>query len=378
MTADLSGGLDSSSLALLAAEHVAGVLTYENAAAPVTDDLAHARHYVRLAPGLRQHVVKATPGDLPYQVLGPLGEQPHGSSLATGALRARLRCAAELRSRVHLVGDGGDVVLGAPPAYLADLARRGNLLMLWRHSVAWARLRGRSPRKLVGHAVRLGMTTRRKALGALAATLETGRPAEAESWEADRIAYWPCPRPNWLTRSARRSLATHIRDTAAQLPEHELDVGDAVTMEWVRQQALTLRTIRAVGAEFGIEVHAPFMDTGVVRACLSLPAHRRADPTTPKPLLRAALAGLVPQAVLARTTKGDYTRDAYLGVRRAAPALRRMLAESVAADHGLLEPGPVHAALDGAVQGLPTPWGALNQVFAVEAWLREREEGGLP
>jgi asparagine synthase (glutamine-hydrolysing) len=382
VTSDLSGGLDSFTVALLASEHVDGelpVLTYSNPTAPVTDDLAHARHHVRLASGLRQHLVDAGPEHLPFQVLGPVGDLPHGSLVATGALRARLRRAAELGSRIHLVGEGGDVILSSPPAYLPDLARRGEVVRLWRHCTAWARLRGRSPLALFRRAVLLGGTTRHRALTALAAAVEAGRPVRTESWEQDRIAYWPRPHSNWLTRTARQSLAAHIRDTADRPPaEDELGVGDVVTTEWVRQQALTLSTVRAVGAEFGIEVHAPFMDTEVVKACLSLPAYRRADPTMPKPLLRAALAGIVPEAVLARTTKGDYTRDAYLGVRRAAPALRRLLSESVAADYGILEPGPVLDVLEDAIQGLPTPWGALHQVFAVEAWLRQYEEGGSP
>jgi asparagine synthase (glutamine-hydrolysing) len=378
VTADLSGGLDSTSLALLALEYTdeLPLLTYVNPVAPVTDDLEHARHHVRTATNLRQHLVRAGPDDLPYTTLGPVGELPHGSLTSTGALRARLRRAAELGSRVHLVGEGGDVVVGAPVAYLADLARRGDLARRWRYCVAGARLRARSPLVLFRRAVRLAGTTRRRALTALAAELESGDATPTEAWEQDRIAYWPRPHPRWLTRPARKPLAEHLRDVAGQLvADDDTGVGDSVTAAWVRQQALTLHTVRQVGAEFGIDVHAPFMDTEVVRACLSLPAYRRADPTLPKPLLRAALAGRVPDAVLARTTKGDYTRDAYLGVRRAAPALRRLLSEPVAADLGILEPGPVRDVLERAVQGMPTPWGALNQVIAVETWLREREEG---
>ncbi|WP_206796486.1 lasso peptide isopeptide bond-forming cyclase [Amycolatopsis sp. MtRt-6] len=381
MTFDLSGGLDSTSLTLLAAGDLGDLdsLTYINPAAPVTDDVEFAGQHARSGSGIRQHLVSLRPEHLPYQVLHPTGDRPHGSSLATGALRARFARATELGSQAHVTGEGGDVVLKAPAAYLADLARHGELTRLWYDCVAWARLRGRTPLALVGHALKLSRTTRRQALRSLAKDVAAGRPLGAESWEADRIAYWRRPSAQWLTPAARRSLAAHIRDTADHLPgDDALEAGDVVTLELLRQQTLTLRTVRAVGAEFGIDVHAPFMDTEVVRACLALPARRRADPRTPKPLLRAALDGLVPAAVLARTTKGDYTRDVYAGVRRAAPVLRRMLTESVAADHGILEPGPVRVVLEDAIQGMPAPWGALHQVFAVEAWLREREEGGRP
>ncbi|GLY38386.1 asparagine synthase [Amycolatopsis sp. NBRC 101858] len=380
-TFDLSGGLDSTSLTVLAAGELGELdsFTSVNPAAPVTDDIEFAGRHARSVTGIRHHLVPAGPRHLPYQVLRPTGDWPHGSSLATGALRTRLARAVEFGSQAHLTGEGGDVVLKAPAAYLADLARHGELTRLWSDCVAWARLRGRTPLALVSRAVTLSRTTRRRALDSLAEDVAAGRPVGAESWEADRIAYWRRPSAQWLTPAARRSLAAHIRETADHLAEDDdLDAGDVVTQELVRQQTLTLRTVRAVGAEFGVEVHAPFMDTEVVRACLALPARRRADPRTPKPLLRAALSGLVPPAVLARTTKGDYTRGVYLGVRRAAPVLRRMLTESVAADHGILEPGPVREVLEGAIQGMPTPWGALHQVFAVEAWLREREEGVRP
>jgi asparagine synthase (glutamine-hydrolysing) len=380
-TFDFSGGIDSTSLVLLAGRHLDWIhgLTYVNPAAPVTDDVEHARHHARLAGGLRRHLVHGTREHLPYQRFSPPTELPHGSLVATGPLRARLQYAAELGSKVHVVGEGGDVVVGAPHGYLADLARRGDVVRLWQHCMAWGRLRARSPLAVFRRAVLTGRTTRCQALRDLASAIEAGRADRRDTWETGAIAHVPRPWAHWLTPAARRSLAEHVRDVAdRRTTAPDVGVGDATTAEWVRQQALTLGSARAVGAEYGIEVHAPFMDTDVVRACVSVPAHRRADPKVPKPLLRAALSGLVPDAVLARGTKGNYTRDAHLGVRRAATALRRLMAEPVAADLGVLEPAPVRAVLDRAVQGMPTPWGALNQVFAVETWLRHREEVATP
>ena len=381
ITFDLSGGIDSTSLVLLAGRDLDRLhsLTYVNPSAPVTDDVEHARRHARLAGGLHQNLVHGAPEHLPYQVLGPVAELPHGSLVATGALRARLQRAAELGSKAHVVGEGGDVVVGAPQGYLADLARQGDMVRLWRHCLAWGRVRARSPLAVFRRAVLTGSLTRPQALRELASAIEAGRTDRPVTWETNRIAHVPRPWAHWLTPAARCSLAEHVLAVAdGEATTPDVGVGDAATMEWVRQQALTLSTVRAVGAEYGIEVHAPFMDTDVVRACVSLPAHRRADPKVPKPLLRAALSGLVPDAVLTRTTKGDYTRDAHLGVRRAATVLRGIMADPVAADLGILEPAPVREVLDHAIQGLPTPWGALNQAFAVETWLRQREKVAQP
>lgn len=376
LTSDMSGGLDSTSLAFLAAGHTdVAVLTSYNPDAPVEDDLQRTRRYVRTARGLHHHLVPLAPDQLPYQEIGPAGDAPHGSSVAMGPLRSRLAVARALGSDVHLMGEGGDVVVGAPPAYFADLARRGELGRLWRDCVAWARLRGRAPLALFRRALLLGATTRRRALRLLATSLERADSPDPPTWESELIGYWSPPHTHWLPARTRRRLAQHVRAVADGLSDDDLGVGEVVTLGQLRHQTRTQQVVRAAAAETGVAVHAPFLDTAVVRACLALPARHRADLTVAKPLLRAALTGLVPDAVLARRTKGDYTRDAYQGVRRAAPQLRRLLSESVAADHGLIEPGPVRAALEGAVSGLPTPWGPLNQVLAVETWLRGHESG---
>jgi asparagine synthase (glutamine-hydrolysing) len=380
-TSDFSGGLDSTSLAFLAVRDIRvplPVLTSVDPGMPMHDDCTRAGEYARGVDRMRQHLVATTPEYLPYQEFGPTGDAPHGSVVAVGAIRARLVLAAQLGSDLHLTGEGGDLMAGAPPACLADLARRGDIARLWRHCVAWARLRNRSPLAVLRRAVALAGTSRAAALRSLAIALERGRPGAAASWEQDMVWYWTSPQVHWLTAPARHELAAHVRQVAERLPDHPAGVGDGVGLGWLRLQAATMRTVRAIGAELGVDVHAPFLDTDVARTCLGLPAHRRADPTVPKPLLRAALTGLVPDAVLARRTKGDYTRDAHLGVRRAATVLRRLLADSVAADHGIIEPGPIRRALDDAINGLPTPWGALNQALALEVWSRDQVKAGLP
>ncbi|OLF11558.1 hypothetical protein BLA60_11425 [Actinophytocola xinjiangensis] len=382
ITGDFSGGIDSSTLLLLALR--AGVpvsgFTFQNSDIEAEDDLVWARHFAAQAPGLTHHSVVATDEELPYQILSGPGEQPHPAALAAGPLRARLRLARDHGS-THLVGEGGDLVLGAPPAYLADLARQGEWAALWQHCLRWGRVRQCSPLSLLRRALAVGRVSRRQALRALATEIVLAAPArDRTAWHLGAIGYWEQPRGRWLTRRARTDLADHVHalaDDRQADPADGLGVADAVTLSQLRTQVVAERAVRATGREFGVDVHAPYLDSDVVRACLALPAWRRADPAVAKPLLRTALTGLVPDSVLTRTTKGNYVRGAYAGVRRAAPALRGLLAEPVAADHGLLDPVPVRAVLDSAVQGLPTPWRAFNQVLAVELWLRDLTAKGL-
>jgi asparagine synthase (glutamine-hydrolysing) len=380
LTADFSGGFDSTSLAFLAATGDApvDVFTSHHEGGPAdSDDVERARRYARLSPAMTHHLVQGAAEHLPFQNLVAAGDEPHATPIFLGALRARLAVARELGADVHLVGEGGDVVLNAPPAYLADLIRRGDLATAWRHCVTWGRLRTRSPLTLFRRAAALAATSRRQALLVLARDVQRGRPAGQPSWEDNWLRHWARPRTDWLTARARRQLAAGVRELADQETGSD-SVADLVTRSLLRGQTLTQRAVRDAGREFGISVHAPFLDADVVSACLSLPAHRRVDLAAPKPLLRRALAHLVPKAVLSHPAKGDYSKETHQGVRRAAPALRRLLADSAAADHGLIEPGPVRAVLDDAIQGLPTPWSSLNQVFAVELWLRELQGKAAP
>jgi asparagine synthase (glutamine-hydrolysing) len=370
LTTDFSGGFDSTSLAFLAAtgeKPIAALTSYQEGISGGSDDVERARRFARLG-ALTHHMVPGAPEHLPFQRLVAAGEEPHVTPIFIGPLLARLAAARELGADLHLVGEGGDVVLGAPPVYLADLVRAGDLATVWQHCVAWARLRTRSPLALFRRAVAVGMTSRRQALHGLARHIRHGHQTGASSWEGDWICHWRRPHADWLTARARRQLAAELHDVA-----DDASVSDLVTRSWLRSQALTQQAVRDAGRELGIRVHAPFLDADVVRACLSLPASRRVDPTMPKPLLRKALSHLVPKVVLSHPAKGDYTREAYHGVRHAAPVLRRLVEDSAAADHGLIEPAPVRVALERAIHGLPTPWGALNQVLAVELWLRERE-----
>ncbi|WP_167979584.1 asparagine synthase [Lentzea indica] len=370
LVSDLSGGLDSTSLAYLALDDVAElpVFTHYNPESPVLDDVERAERYVRSEPRFDQQVVKVSAEHLPYQELVSMGDEPHPASIACGPARLRLSAAAALGADVHLVGEGGDAVLWAPGAYFIDLARRGDLATLWRHCFAWARLRNRSPLSVFRRAVVMAGLGRRRALLRLADTLERGRLVDDMSWEVSVIARWDLPQVHWFTRSTRHLLAAQARFAADQ--ESDVDSAEFAVLSQLRLHGFAQRVLREAGDEVGVAVHAPFLDTAVVRAATTIPAHRRADPTVAKPLLKKALAGLVPDRVLSRETKGDYSREAYQGLRRAAPCLRKLLADSAAADFGLIDPVPVLQTIEDAVNGLRVPWGALNQVLAVEVWLR--------
>ncbi|MET4927180.1 asparagine synthase-related protein [Streptomyces sp. PSRA5] len=404
VSADFSGGLDSTSLAFLTLRHQAGplpVTTYHSALS-TCDDLAHAERFARLDPRLRMKVVTGDRETLTYQGLTGQGLTGHSGgdgrdsgepdSAAVAPARTRLRLAevARLGAGVHLGGEGGDALLVAPPGYLAALARPERLRRLARDSRELARARQQAPSAVAARAVGLARTPLATALRRLADGFESRaggdvadigdggggsfeRVAARDIGWLDAIAWWPEPgsESGWLTRAASKELAGLARQ-AAETARHTAGsrAGDLTALDNLRTSGAVQRQLSETARPFGVWPQAPFLDTDVIRACAALPAHLRAAPPAFKPLLGAALADLVPAPVLARRTKGDYGDEDYQGARARAPELRSMLLDSRLAELGVIEPAAVTAALDGALMGLRAPFPALNRLLAAEIWLR--------
>jgi asparagine synthase (glutamine-hydrolysing) len=374
LTTDFSGGMDSTSLAFLALNHRRGELgafVYHHPESP--DDLPYARQYARLDRRLRLQTVTGHHGTLSFQDLGHRGltgeTEPGVASVAR--TRLRLRHIASWGGGVHLGGEGGDALFAAPAAYLANLVRPGGLRRLRADSWVLARQRHVSPAAVLTSAVRLSRTPMATAMRRLAERLE--RPEQRDTTWLDTVSWWPEPggEAGWLTPAARRNLAELARLRAdAVTGEPRLTPGELWTRHELCASAATQRYLSDCAREFGVWPQAPFLDHDVVRTCLTLPAHLRAGPPAPKPLLATALAGMVPAETLARRTKGDYSAEDYGGARAASAALRSVLASSRLAELGVIEPAAVLASLRRAALGVQTAFPTLTRLLAVEAGLR--------
>jgi asparagine synthase (glutamine-hydrolysing) len=362
LSTDLSGGLDSSTVAALAAA------TRPDRALPAitlvctdlgSDDPAHARRVAVAVPGIT-HVELPLPGEVePYAALT---EMPRtDESFADVSIFARLRwwmtIVRELGGQAHLTGDGGDAVLTAPLAYLADLAQRRGFRELWSHAAGWARLRHRPLHRLVGAARRLAGTTQASAIEHYANALEregTGAPSPRR-WE-DLIAWAPPPPcPQWFTPHARELAATALRN-AFRGPGDRATPGDVASLGMVQAYGRAHRIHLELAAGLGVALHAPYLDDAVVAACLAVPAEQRTSPWQAKPLLRAAMTGRVPDAALVRSTKGDYSMLAYRGLSRHHRTVADLLTNSRLAGLGLIEEKAIRADLRAVPPGCGSRW----------------------
>ncbi|QNP70664.1 hypothetical protein IAG44_15305 [Streptomyces roseirectus] len=364
VSADLSGGLDSSTV-VIAASAVTPVVavTYGG---PLADgeDTRLARQ-VAAYTGAEHHVSAGGAASAHYT--GWPRAVPHAPVLtvASSALDADYLPPARGVSPVHLTGHGGDVVLESSTAAWISLAQNGRTRQAKAAVAERARRVNTAPGPLwraVKEAARRGRPyALERAAEAVAAGQAYGDGPGVWTW---------CPigaPARWLTGHGRRTVA-------AMLDASGRTVGDVDAGEWEDWAALrynggALHDSAPLYAEHGIVPVTPFLDNEVVAACLRIGAGERRRPGRYKPLLALARPDL-PGWLAGRQSKGNFTPLLYEGLRAHRRELHAVVDASALTAAGLMDADAVHAALDAAVEGVGRPpLGALESFLITSWWL---------
>jgi asparagine synthase (glutamine-hydrolysing) len=378
-TVDLSGGYDSTGLALLAADRlhplrtITGVTLHPEGVTSGGD-----MTYARLAgqhPGIDHRWMPLGNAHLPFGGLDrmPVTDEPAPSTLAYSALSGQLRWIQEqYGSDCHMTGDGGDTLLCTPPLFLADLVRAGRYRRAVTETVQWARMRHRSVLPLLRAAMRTARTRRATALDALARSLtEPGRPSGLNYTPHGDVAWFAgASIPPWSTPELRQrlqELASTVVDTGD--PSQWPDWTSRHIAEVMATVGRTARTEAQLAESCGVPLHNPFCDSRLIDVSLSVPLDERPGPADYKPIMRDALADLFPPELSRRVTKGNMAGDYFHGLRLHLAEVEEFAHGRLAA-MGLLDPARFRAMLAMAAAGLTGAYGMVEPVISAEAWLR--------
>ncbi|MFJ8629093.1 albusnodin/ikarugamycin family macrolactam cyclase [Kitasatospora sp. NPDC093550] len=343
-TTDLSGGMDSTSIGLLAARHLTGrqqlgtFTIHPEGQDGGSGDLHYARLAIDQHPMVEHTALPLGEDHLPYARLDevPATDEPAPSTITFARLASQLEVLRGYGSDSHQTGDGGDSLLWQPNT-LAEFARRRQLIQLVRHTQGLARLFQVSPWPLLREAI---------------STKPTGL-------FAPLMADWITPRA--------RELATAVQGSYPDWTDWSRS--DSELLHEMRMVGRTARADAQVAETFGVTFHNPFTDAAVVTAVLSAPEAERGSAWSYKPLLAKALADVLPAEIAARNAKGAFDADHHQGLRAHLAAVSD-LADGRLAELGLIEPGEVRKTLRKAVIGVRTPFGSLEPMLAMEVWLR--------
>ncbi len=334
----LSGGVDSSALAALAAEARPGIATFSIGFREESwNELPLARLVARRY-GTDHHELVVAPdaAELLPEIVGAFDEPFADSSALPTYLVSRL---AAGHVTVALSGEGGDELFGGYETYVADLlaARVGRV----------ARLASPLVERLPSSAERVSLDYRLKRFTRAAHLPPLER---HHGWKE---IFGPAARASLLAPGLRDGrdpvdlLRARWAETAGAEPLARLqDVDLGIYLP----DDLLVKTDRASMAH-SLEVRVPFLDPVVAELALALPTAQKVRGTAKKRLLRRAVAPLVPAEVLSARKRGFSIPAAAWLRGPLVPFAREVLSVGTLRRHGLLEPVAVHAVLERHVSG---------------------------
>ena len=382
VTSDVSGGLDSTSLSLLAAERLARqgrklvTLTGVGTPDPRNEDFAHARAAIGYYDNIRPIIIGEDDLASVYADLdqGPLTDEPTSAACAFKRLRQRFALLQREGCEMHMCGEGGDAVLQGPPSYLADLVQCRRIATLRRHARGWAAsLRTTSPAKLVLQAVRLSRLGYADWLAEQADRLEAQDMSINRSIDKRRESldwgWQSASREEWFPVEARGLVGERLRLYSLAAAPYSQRPGQHQQVAAVVDAGRSTRMLEQVADAFPLTLESPYLDPSVVEVCLSARTEERTDPYRPKPLLVQALGGDLPTSVLARRNKGYYSRTSFRAIEANAAGIQRLFDRSMLADLGLLDVDSFRTTVANCAAGRSMERRAFSETIAAEMWL---------
>ncbi|MEU4177552.1 asparagine synthase-related protein [Streptomyces sp. NPDC026589] len=386
ISCELSGGLDSTALTFAARATGPAELSLLTVAARdrYSEDETWARRAVQAAGGsgaaaggstgtastaLDHRIIPADDVPYFYADLASCAEELNDEPLPVAPGRARahllLGRAHATGSRYHLTGYGGDeLFLGLPHAY-QDLFH-GNPFTAWshlgglRHQLGWPLLP--TVRALLNRS-----TFPRWLAGAVTAEPQPVARTPLLSWGVRQSL-----RP-WFTDHANSLITEEFRAAAEHAEPIDPWRGRHVDIDAVRMGARHFQAMEDVGMTIGLPVAAPFYDDRVLEATLAVRLPERISPWRYKPLLVEAMRGVVPDALLTRTTKDHMSSDEYQGLREHAPELAALWTGSRLAERGLVDSRRLLRLAAEPFSPVLVEH-SISSTVAGETWLRTAED----
>jgi asparagine synthase (glutamine-hydrolysing) len=360
--AELSGGLDSSSVVCMANHLVrTGAVS-----APRLDSVSFTWRNSLDEPFIREvesHCgIKGTHIST-FDV--PLLAETQVSGATPEAFQALLRCVAATARQAGagtiLTGQNGDLLLGNwfdDRLQVAASLRRFRIGTAFDEALAWSKILRLSVYQILWQA----------AQAALPSSLT---PA----------AIYEIPDGSYAPRSVETSLVSQFSDRTGVSEPARFFSDDWRQAAPERRKhfrslslALELRTLQAPEPLQHLDYTHPFSHRPLVEFLMSVPADVLCRPGEPRKLMRSALSDLWPRKLRERRSKGSFNAPWQEASRPLARALLNAK-KLYSVERGFVDHASVRARLERLCLGLDCNESQLRQIILLELWLRNRAEG---
>ena len=359
--AELSGGLDSSSIVcmaddILAREHAQAprldTLSYFDPSEPGADDVQFFPKIEQKRARIGAHIDLSALGNHPcsfqYSHFVPLPGY-------TGAGRALEDQRAEIMQRggykTVLSGIGGDEFMGGipdPHPHLADLLLTVDLVKFAKELAAWSMIKRKPWIQLLLAALTNLLPTR--------LSQHLVKKARPETWIEPTFAR--------RTKIPIRLLGPSITGCRVWRPSQ-------------RSYVRGLLLMAAKMAKLDSPVHAledvryPYLDRDLLMFILAIPADQLLRPGDRRSLMRRSLVNYVPSEVLGRRTKQTGARTHICTIEKNWTELQCLFDSPLTAQLGYLNPERFLTSLHGLRHGTMVHISRLQRAISLELWTRD-------
>ncbi len=372
----LSGGIDSSGIVamvhrLRAGSAAPGTLTQHTFTASLPgsdlDERRHAEMLIAACPGLEPHFVEPSAASLMTAMPSLMHhqEQPVGSPSIYLQWEV-MKAAREAGITVLLDGQGGDELFcgyeGTIPPFIAMLLRRLHWARAWReYAAAQQFFPGGALKKHVAAAC---------LPAAWRDTLRRRSRAQSQPWLAREL--FDVGQPAGLAESLQLAPAPPLDAEAAD---------PFVQRMWSLLLSESLPSLLRFedrnSMAFSIEARVPYLDRAVVELAMALPPDEKIRDGVLKAVLRDALRGLVPDAILARRDKIGFAAPTAAWLRG---GLRDWWQEALTSksflERGCFEPRGVVQLIKRFDEGDDALALPVWRLAITEQWARQFLDGG--
>jgi asparagine synthase (glutamine-hydrolysing) len=361
---ELSGGLDSSTVACVAADSIRNQLTqtvrfdtvsYVYDESPTSDESKFINCVEEHLGQTGIHVRDEDSSFLPPPEVELDVAAPNPVICSFNYHAALCQLMQETGARVLLTGIGGDQILGAsydPYPLLADLLFARKPKALHRELRLWSQTLDKPYISLLWQK-----------------TLVPVLPRSVQAW---------CKRettsrlPSWF--NAQFAARTKLRERQLPTPD---EFGFRFPSDIDRSRSY-LSVIKSVSPCYRRELTCldsshPFVHRPLVEFLQAIPFEQLLRPGENRSLMRRALRDVLPEKIARRKTKGDPSEGLARAMAREVSMVRSYLTDSRVCAYGFMDSAPLFAAIDRAKHGLEQHAGALLLTISLEFWLRSLE-----
>jgi len=355
--AELSGGIDSSSIVCMAdtilargiAEtHRLDTVSYYDDSEPNWNERPYFSKVEEKLGRTGCHIDVGAQKHSKFELVTQNFAATPGSHLRLSEFREELAaCMKSQGNRVTLSGIGGDEVMGGIPAAspeLQDLLVTGRFRDLAHQLKVWA------------------LDKRRPWFHLIADAALEFLPSGFVATKATRPAMWLNPKFVGRNRTALLDHGSRVK-LFGPLPSFQHNIS---TLEVLRRQIACL----GVPSAPLCEKRYPYLDRDLLEFIYAIPREQLVRPGQRRSLMRRALGGIVPDEILNRKRKAYVVRGLLRVLLEDWSNLQQLFREPLSEQLGFIQALKFSAAVEGAVLGRQENILRLERIFDLELWLR--------